>query len=180
MRMRRNLLRPLWVILALLFLLEAWLWDHLEPVVERTVNLIPWGRLKVSLARLIANLPPYVVLVIFLIPLILVLLPLKFLEVYVIMTQGWVGVVLALLFAKILGVGVTAFMFDVTRSKLLQIGWFHRLYDWIIWLREWSREMTEPIREKIRRIAWLLKPQRAGRFFRLFMRLRRRAYRNPA
>jgi len=177
MYMRRNWLRPLWVILALLFLLEAWLWDHVEPVVERTVNLVPWGRLKASLARMIANLPPYAVLVIFLIPVILILLPLKFLEVYVIATQGWLGVIIALLFAKVLGVGILAFVFDVTRSKLLQIAWFHRLYDRIMWLREWSHEMTQPIRDKIKRISRLLKPQRAGRFLRLFMRLRRRAYR---
>jgi hypothetical protein len=37
--------------------------------------------------------------------------------------------------------------------------------------------MTKPIRQRIKRLAWLLKPQRAGRFLRLFMRLRRRAYR---
>jgi hypothetical protein len=37
----RRWLRPLWVILALLFLLGAWLWDHLEPIVARVVDLIP-------------------------------------------------------------------------------------------------------------------------------------------
>ncbi len=178
--MSRQFLRPLWVILALLFLLEAWLWDHLEPVIARIVNLIPWGRLKVRLAALIERLPPYAALVVFVVPLVVVLLPLKFFEVYVIATQGWLGVIVALLFAKFLGVGVTAFVFDVTRSKLLQIPWFHRMYDWFIWLRSWSDEMTEPIRQRIRRLAWLLKPQRAGRFFRLFMRLRRRAYRGDA
>ena len=178
--MRRNLLRPLWVILALLFLLEAWLWDHLEPVVARVVNIVPWGRVKISLARLIENLHPYAALTVFVIPIIVVLLPLKFLEVYVIATQGWLGVILVLIFAKILGVGVTAFVFDVTRSKLLQIAWFHRMYDWFMWLRGWSREITEPVRRRVRRLMRLLKPERAGRFFRLFMRLRRRAYRNPA
>jgi hypothetical protein len=177
--MYRHFFRPLWVILALLFLLEAWLWDHLEPVVERVVNVVPWGKFKISLSRLIENLPPYAALTIFIIPIIVVLLPLKFLEVYVIATQGWLGVILVLLFAKFLGVGVTAFVFDVTRSKLLQIAWFHRMYDWFIWLRGWSREITEPIRQRVRKLAWLLKPQRAGRFMRLFMRLRRRAYRNP-
>jgi hypothetical protein len=177
--MYRHFLRPLWVILALLFLLEAWLWDHLEPIVERVVNVVPWGKFKISLSRLIENLPPYAALTIFIIPIIVVLLPLKFLEVYVIATQGWMGVILVLLFAKFLGVGVTAFVFDVTRSKLLQIGWFHRMYDWFIWLRGWSREITEPIRQRVRKLAWLLKPQRAGRFMRLFMRLRRRANRNP-
>ena len=177
--MYRHFFRPLWVILALLFLIEAWLWDHLEPVVERVVNVVPWGKFKISLSRLIENLPPYAALTIFIIPIIVVLLPLKFLEVYVIATQGWMGVILVLLFAKFLGVGVTAFVFDVTRSKLLQIAWFHRMYDWFIWLRGWSREITEPIRQRVRKLAWMLKPQRAGRFMRLFMRLRRRAYRNP-
>jgi hypothetical protein len=175
--MSRQFLRPLWVILALLFLLEAWLWDHLEPVIARVVNLVPWGRVKVRLAALIERLPPYAALVVFIVPLVVVLLPLKFFEVYVIATQGWLGVIVALLFAKFLGVGVTAFVFDVTRSKLLQIPWFHRMYDWFIWLRGWSHEMTKPIRQRIKRLAWLLKPQRAGRFLRLFMRLRRRAYR---
>ncbi len=177
--MHRHFLRPLWVILALLFLLEAWLWDHLEPIVERVVNVVPWGKFKISLSRLIENLPPYAALTIFIIPIIVVLLPLKFLEVYVIATQGWMGVILVLLFAKFLGVGVTAFVFDVTRSKLLQIAWFHRMYDWFMWLRGWSREITEPIRQRVRKLAWMLKPQRAGRFVRLFMRLRRRANRNP-
>jgi hypothetical protein len=177
--MYRKFLRLLWVILALLFLLEAWLWDHLEPVVERAVNVVPWGKVKVSLARLIENLPPYAVLTIFVIPIIFVLLPLKFLEVYVIATQGWLGVVIVLLFAKFLGVGISAFLFDVTRDKLLQIGWFHRMYDWFIWLRGWSHEITEPVRQRVRKLRWLLKPQRAGRFLRLLMRLRRRAYRNP-
>ena len=51
--MNRRWLRPLWIVLALLFLLEAWLWDHLEPLVARVVNLVPWGKFKEKLARLI-------------------------------------------------------------------------------------------------------------------------------
>src|SRR3974390_296980 len=44
--MVRHLLRPLWVLLALLFFVEAWLWDHLQPVVSRVVALIPVARLN--------------------------------------------------------------------------------------------------------------------------------------
>ena len=33
--MMRRLLQPLWVLLAVIFLIEAWLWDHLEPIVAR-------------------------------------------------------------------------------------------------------------------------------------------------
>ena len=88
--MRRNAFRPLWVILALLLLLEAWLWDHLEPIVARVVNFIPWGKVKIAVARWVENLPPYVALIVFVIPLIVVL-PVKFLEVYFIATGNWFG-----------------------------------------------------------------------------------------
>ena len=33
--MVRKILKPLWVLLALLFLLEAWLWDLIAPPVSR-------------------------------------------------------------------------------------------------------------------------------------------------
>ena len=39
--MKRRLLQPLWVLLAIIFLIEAWFWDHLAPVVARVVALIP-------------------------------------------------------------------------------------------------------------------------------------------
>jgi hypothetical protein len=51
----RKLVRALWVVLAVLFLIEAWLWDHLEPVVARVVGLIPWQGVKSALVRLIAG-----------------------------------------------------------------------------------------------------------------------------
>lgn len=175
--MRHRPLRPLWIVLALLFLMEAWLWDHLEPIVARAVNLVPWGKLKGKLARLIEDLPPWATLIVFVIPFI-VLLPLKFLEVYFIAKRQWLAAGVVLVLAKLLGLGVTAFVFDVTRDKLLQMAWFRRMFDWFMWLRDRAHEQTEPIRLRIRQLIWLLKPQRAGRFFRRLMRLRRRAYRS--
>lgn len=175
----RRWLRPLWVFLALVFLLEAWLWDHLEPIVARVVNVIPWGKLKQKFARLIENLPPWATLIVFVIPLI-VLLPLKLLEFYLLAKRQWLAAGIILILAKLVGLGVTAFVFDVTRDKLLQMTWFHRMYDWVIWLRGWAHDITEPVRERVRQLKWLLKPQRAGRFLRRLMRLRRRAYRSRA
>jgi len=52
------------------------------------------------------------------------------------------------------------------------------MYDWFMWLRDWAHGITEPIRQRVRQLTWLLKPQRAGRFLRRLMRLRRNAYRN--
>jgi len=177
--MRDHLLRPLWIVLALLFLLEAWLWDHLEPIVERVVNLIPLNRLKVKTRRLIVNLPPWAALFIFVIPFI-VLLPLKFLSVYFLTTRNWLGAIGIFIFAKLFGLGTTAFIFDVTRKKLLQLTWFARMYEWLLELRRWAHEITEPVRERVRQLTWLMKPQRAGRFLRRFLRMRRNAYRRRA
>jgi hypothetical protein len=173
----RRWLRPLWVVLALLFLLEAWLWDHLEPIVARAVNFIPWRRFKAKLARGIESLPPWATLFVFAVPFV-AMLPLKFLEVYFIATRNWLGAVAVIVLVKLVGLGVTAFIFDVTRDKLLQMVWFSRLYEWVLWLRDWAHEITAPIRERMKQLTWLLKPQRAGRFLRRLMRLRRRAYRS--
>lgn len=178
-RMRRTWLRPFWILLALIFLAEAWLWDHLEPLVARVVSLIPWKKLKAWLTRLIEDLPPWATLIVFVVPFIL-LLPVKFLEVYLLATKQWLAAGTVLILAKLIGLGVTAFIFDVTRAKLLQMAWFRRVYEWFLWARIWAHEITEPVRERTRQIVWLLKPQRAGRFLRRFMRLRRNAYRGRA
>ncbi len=172
----RRWLRPLWVVLALLFLFEAWLWDHLEPIVARVVNFIPWGRLKVTLARLIDRLPPWAVLFVFVIP-FFVMLPLKFLGFYFLAKRNWFGAIGVGILVKLLGLGLTAFIFDVTRDKLLQMQWFRRIYEWFLWARNWALEQTETIRQRLHQLQWLLKPQRAGRFLRRLIRLRRRAYR---
>jgi hypothetical protein len=177
--MRRYLLRPLWILLALLFLLEAWLWDHLQPLVARLVALIPLATLKRAIARLVAGLPPWAVLFVFAVPLI-AMLPLKFLEVYFLATRNWLGAAAVILFVKLAGVGITAFIFDVTRDKLMQMAWFRRVYAWFVWARAWAHAQTEPIRARVKQLVWLLKPQRAGTFLRRLMRLRRRAYKRWA
>ncbi|MEA2875266.1 MAG: hypothetical protein QOF14_462 [Hyphomicrobiales bacterium] len=179
----RRLLKPLWVLLALLFLFEAWLWEHLRPLVAWVVNLIAWDRLKARLARLVEWLPPWAVLIIFVIP-FLVLLPLKFLEVYLLVHRQWIAAILVLVLAKLLGLGVTAFIFDVTRPKLLQMAWFRWLYELALrWLGR-AHALIDPIKTRIkramRRWRWLMKPGRPRRFFRRLARLRRRAYAQPA
>ena len=108
------------------------------------------------------------------------LLPLKFLEVFFLAKRQWLAAGLVLIVAKLLGLGITAFVFDATRGKLLQMAWFARMFDWFMWARDWAHEITEPVRERVKQLTWLLKPQRAGRFLRRLMRLRRRAYRSRA
>lgn len=169
----RRLLKPLWFLLALVFVIEAWLWDHLRPLVAAVVNLIAWDRLKARLAQLVEWLPPWAVLIVFVVPFI-VLLPLKFLEVYLLVHRQWIAAILVLVLAKLLGLGVTAFIFDVTRPKLLQMAWFRRLYELMLYWLAKAHALIDPIKARIRRWLYMFAPRRAGRTLRLLRRIRRR------
>jgi hypothetical protein len=76
--------------------------------VERFVTLFPWQGLKAALIRLITRLSPQATLIVFAIPFFL-LMPVKFLEVWLIVTQQWIAAAVVLVLAKLVGVGLTAF-----------------------------------------------------------------------
>ena len=146
--MPRRLLQPLWILLAIIFLIEAWLWDHLEPIVARVVQLIPLRAFKQWLADRVDTLSPAMTLIVFIVP-VLPLFPLKLVGLWLLTHEYWMSAVFTILFAKLLGVGVTAFVFDVTRPKLLEMGWFEKLYDFIIALRAKARELVDPLKARI-------------------------------
>lgn len=149
--MLRRLLQPVWVLLAIIFLIEAWLWDHLEPIVARVVALIPLARVKDWLAERVDALSPAMTLIVFAVP-ILPLFPLKLVGLWLLTHEYWLTGVSTFLFAKMLGVGVTAFLFDVTRDKLLEMHWFERLYELVLRLRAKATEVVEPVKIRIREL----------------------------
>ena len=53
------------------------------------------------------------------------------------------------MFAKFLGVGVTAFIFDVTRTKLLEMRWFEKLYEFVMALRAKAAALVDPVKQRI-------------------------------
>ena len=169
----RRVNRFLLIVLALVFLLEAWLWDHLAPLVACVVERLPLRTLKEKIAAAIRDLPPAATLVVFVIP-IIVLLPLKFLEFFLLAHRRWFAAILVLVLTKLLGLGVTAFIFDLTRPKLLQLAWFRWLYDRVIAWLAWAHALVDPIKQRIRRLLAIFAPHRAGRAMRLFWRIRRR------
>jgi hypothetical protein len=190
----RRLLKPFWILLALVFLFEAWLWSHLRPIVAWLVDLIAWERLKQRLAAAIEHLPPYATLLVFLVPVVL-LFPLKLLGLYLLAHGSWLGAMAVLAAAKVISMGVTAFIFEVTRPKLLQLAWFRAFYArMLVWLakahaivdplkarmRIAIAQAYAPIKRRVRRWFWLMRPGRPGRFLRRLARLRRRAYAQPA
>jgi hypothetical protein len=126
--------------------------------------------------------------VVFVVPFI-VLLPLKFLEFWLLAHRQWLAGVVILLVAKLVGLGVTAFIFEVTKDKLLQMAWFGRMYEFFLWargwahdkvepirrqLRDWSQQTVRPIARRLRQWRRMLRPRHAGRFVERLMRIRRR------
>lgn len=170
--MLRRLLQPLWVLLAIIFLIEAWLWDHLEPIVARVVAAIPLRAFKHWLAERVDTLSPAMTLIVFVVP-VIPLFPLKLIGLWLLTHQYWLSAVFTILFAKMLGVGVTAFVFDVTRHKLLQMGWFEWLYRSILALRAKAAELVDPIKARIRELVHGNGDGWSARVLRLIMRFRR-------
>jgi hypothetical protein len=146
--MLRRLLQPLWVLLAIIFLIEAWLWDHLEPIVAWVVSIIPLRTFKQWLSDRVDTLSPAMTLIVFIVP-VLPLFPLKLVGMWLLVHEHWMSAVFTILFAKLLGVGVTAFVFDVTRPKLLEMGWFEKLYDFIMAMRAKAKALADPVRARI-------------------------------
>ena len=170
--MMRRLLQPFWVLLAVIFLIEAWLWDHLEPVVAWVVALIPLRAFKQWLAERVDTLSPAMTLIVFIVP-IIPLFPLKLAGLWLLTHEYWLSAILTILFAKFLGVGVTAFIFDVTRPKLLEMAWFEKLYDFIIALRAKATALVEPMRLRIRQAARGSSDGWSARSLRLIQRFRK-------
>ncbi len=170
--MLRRLLQPIWVLLAVIFLIEAWLWDHLEPIVAWAVARIPLQAFKAWLAERVDTLSPAMTLIVFVVP-VIPLFPLKMIGVWLFMHEYWFSAVFTILFAKLLGVGVTAFVFDVTRPKLLEMGWFEKLYEFILALRAKAKALVEPVKQRILEILRGNGDRWSSRMLRLIQRFRK-------
>jgi hypothetical protein len=169
----RRITRPLLILLAIVFLIEAWLWRHLEPVVEGIVAWLPLRAVKARLAGIIRKLPPAATLVVFVVP-IAALFPLKVLGLWLLAHKYWIAAGGVLVFAKLVGVAVTAFVFEVTRPKLLQLRWFRWLYERVLKGLDWAHRLVAPVRRRVRRLLRILRAKQAGRALRLLWRIRRR------
>jgi len=170
--MLRRLLQPVWILLAIIFLIEAWLWDHLEPVVAALVAAIPLRAFKQWLTERVDTLSPAMTLIVFIVP-VVPLFPLKMVGVWLLMHEYWMSAVTTILFAKMLGVGVTAFIFDVTRPKLLEMAWFEKLYEWVLALRAKCNALVDPIKAKILAVLRGDGDRWSARMMRLILRFRK-------
>ena len=173
--MMRRLLQPIWVLLAVIFLIEAWLWDHLEPIVAAVVARVPMRAFKTWLAERVDTLSPAMTLIVFIVP-VIPLFPLKLVGLWLLANEYWVSAILTIIFAKFLGVGVAAFIFDVTRDKLLEMAWFEKLYEFVIALRAKAKALVAPIMSQIKDAVGGGGDGWSSRMLRLIQRFRKRVH----
>jgi hypothetical protein len=171
--MMRRILQPLWVLLAVVFLIEAWCWDHLEPVVERVVALIPLREFKVWLTQRVEGLSPAMALLVFAVP-VAPLYPVKLFGLWLLAGPYWIGGIITLAIAQFIGLGVAAFIFDVTKPKLLQMRWFAATYRFVVLLREKARAVVAPMMVRIKAAMASDGAGWTSRMLRLVQRFRRK------
>jgi hypothetical protein len=147
----KKIKRGLFLLLALVFLFESWLWDVTGAVVERIVARIPMDRLRHWLTARIEPLPPVGTLCIFLIPAIF-LFPMKLAAMWLI-TQGKVllGITMVVL-AKCIGFGVSSFLFHVCKPKLMQLAWVRWVYHTLISWKEKAIAFIAPYKRYTSRV----------------------------
>jgi hypothetical protein len=154
--MLRRLTRPLWLVLAAIFLFEAWLWDTLTAFGHWLRDRLPFEAFKRSVARLVERMPPWGALLLFLIP-VAIVQPLKLLALWL-MTHGHVlAGALAFVAIKIVGFGAVAFLFDLTREKLMTFGWFAWVHDRVNRLRELAAAFIAPYKAALKQQAARIK-----------------------
>ena len=83
--------------------------------------------------------------IVFVVPVVL-LLPLKLLGLWLLAHRSMARRDGVLVFAKLVGLGVTAFIFDLTRPKLLQLAWFRWLYEHVLVWLEKAHALIDPIK----------------------------------
>jgi hypothetical protein len=173
--MTRRLLQPVWIVLAVIFLIEAWLWDHLEPIVAWGVARLPLRAFRQWLADRVDTLSPAMTLIVFIVP-VIPLFPLKLVGLWLLAHKYWISAIFTIIFAKLLGVGVAAFVFDVTRPKLLEMAWFEKLYEFVIALRGRAQALVAPIMSQLKDALGGGGDGWSSRMLRLIARFRKRVH----
>jgi hypothetical protein len=149
--------RPLYAALALLLLLEEWLWDTLKRLVaQATTWLSRWSVWRAFEAWL-TRLSPRTALFALLVPWLL-LLPVKLLIV-ALLGKGRVvaGFSLAIL-TKLIGTAFVTRIFTLTKPALMQVAWFARLYErvtaWLTRAHAWVNGLPAVAQARARWREW--------------------------
>lgn len=121
-------------IAVIYFLVDALFLVFIRPLASRLAQL----RIFKPIANWIRSLPPYPTLLLFVVP-IVILEPVKPVGAYLMASGHFVQGVLLITIGEILKITIVERLFHANRHKLLTIGWFACIYNyvmaWITWLK---------------------------------------------
>jgi hypothetical protein len=129
-KLKRLLLTPFIWLAALVFLIEEFIWDSTARFMARLGALRAFHAVEKS----IAALPPRWAVLAFLLP-SSILIPAKIIGLHAIAQGHWFIGSMTFVLAKIAGMALFSRIFNLTRPALLQINWFAKLYEWIMFYR---------------------------------------------
>ena len=135
---RGPLIAVMHIAAALFILFEEWGWRPLQDLLASFQRFGLWAALE----RWVAQLPPYGALLAFCVP-AAVLLPFKFLALYLLAGSHVIAAALVFITAKVVGTALVARIFVLTKPALLQIGWFASDYEKFV---PWKDALFEKIR----------------------------------
>lgn len=165
----KRLLKPIWIFLAILFLVEAWLWDRLGPVVASFTHFSLWRRISGWMETRIPRLSPSLTLCVFALP-VLTLFPFKIGALWLLAHGQFLLGMAIILLAKLVGVGLFAWLFQLCRPKLLMLHWFARFYNTLLRWRIKAHELLQPYQAIIQRYRTSI--QRRNPFMKRAIRMR--------
>ncbi len=138
--------RALVLAFALAFLFETWVWNRVVGLGRRIAALIPWEAFKAAVKRLLDRLPAPVSLLAFGLPFVVAEVGSFISVVFVAMGHVVAGAV-GYAAMKILGLGLVAAIFDLTRDKLLTMPWFAYVYDKALVFHAFADRLVAPYRK---------------------------------
>lgn len=137
-RLKAVLSVPLVVLAVPLFLLEELFWHWLGPLTAAFARLAPVARIEAAIRRL----PPYPAMALFLLPW-LIILPVKLVALGLIATGHLINGALIFAAGELLGVGFLHRIYILCRPALLSLGWFIRLEQIVLKIRDWAHDHLE-------------------------------------
>ena len=165
--MRAPLAFLLNVLLALLLLFEEWGWRPLSNLLAKLARFRPWALLELW----IAALPPYGALAALAVP-SAVIIPAKLIGVYFLATGHFVLAGAVILIAKLVGTGLVARIFMLTKPSLMQIAWVKSAYERFVpwqealfarvratWVWRYASLLRSRANSYVRRSWTVIKPQ---------------------
>ena len=133
---------------ALVFLFETWIWGSVVAPVRALLTLIRWDAFKVEVQRQINRMPAFVAVVLFGVPLLFN----EFGSLFclILMATGhFLSGAAGYLLIKVVGLGLVAAIFDLTREKLMTLPWFVVAYARFLTLHDFAHRLVAPYRKAV-------------------------------